>query len=153
MQRRQGVSSSIRIREASLLDVPRIAKIEKKVYPRPWSWDAFFSEFFKSYSRIFVAECNGRVCGYLVLWLFPPEAYIANVAVDPESQGKGVGSALLEHVVAYCQDEQISCITLEVRRSNLRAQALYKRFGFEVVGIRRGMYHDGEDGLIMEKLL
>ena len=144
---------SIKLRRATVWDIPRIVGIERKVFPKPWGWDAFLSELLKPYSRVLVAHVEGKLVGYCVLWLFPPEAYIANIAVEPSYQGMGVGTALMEKVEEICRDEGISSITLEVRASNRVAQSLYRKFGFEVVGVRRAMYHDGEDGLVMEKLI
>ncbi len=130
-----------------------MARIEKKVFKKPWGFDAFFSEMFKSYSRILVAETEEGLAGYAVLWILPPEAYLANIAVAPEFQGLGIGRMLMERVIEVSEKEGANYIVLEVRASNIKAQRLYKKFGFEVVGVRKGMYHDGEDGLVMEKLL
>ncbi|BAT72062.1 ribosomal-protein-alanine N-acetyltransferase [Thermosulfidibacter takaii ABI70S6] len=143
----------IKVREASFLDIPRMVKIDKKVFKKPWGYDAFFGEFFKSFSKIIVAEIDGKVVGFVVLWIMSPEAYLANIAVDPDYQGKGIGSTLLREVVRICEEEMVSSLVLEVRVSNKSAINLYKKFGFEMVGVRKGMYFDGEDGLVMEKLL
>ncbi len=153
MPRKKAVSSSITLREAGFLDVPSMVRIEKRCFKRPWGYEAFFSEMFKGFSRVFVAEEAGRICGYVVLWVMPPEAYIANIAVDEGFRGRGIGSMLLEKAVDVAKEEGATYLVLEVRASNHAAQALYRKHGFEVVGVRRGMYHDGEDGLIMERLL
>ncbi len=153
MRNKSTESPSIKLREAGFLDIPKMVKIERKVFKRPWGFDAFFGEMFKSFSRVYVAEVEGKIAGYIVLWILPPEGYIANVAVSPDYQGKGVGKALLKKAISVCEEEGVNSICLEVRRSNQTAISLYKKFGFEVVGIRKAMYHDGEDGLVMEKLL
>ncbi len=153
MQSRQGESLSIKLREASFLDIPRMVKIEKRVFKKPWGFDAFFGEFFKSFSKILVAEVDGKLAGFAVLWILPPEAYLANIAVDPEFQGLGIGTRLLEAVEEMAKDSGANYIILEVRVSNKAAIRLYEKFGFEPVGLRKGMYFDGEDGLVMEKLL
>ncbi len=75
-------------------------------------------------------------------------AWIAMLAVHPDYQGRGIGTALLlaaEHAL------QAPCVRLTVRLSNARAIALYHRCGYRWIDTYRGYYHDGEDGLLMEK--
>ena len=78
------------------------------------------------------------------------EAYVANIAVLPEHQGKGCGKKLTAHLVKTAKEKGCSFITLEVRPSNTKAVALYKNLGFEENGRRKGFYTSPtEDALIM----
>ena len=153
MQRNQRESASLRIREATIVDIPAVSRIEEKSFPKPWGKNAFMFELVKSYSRFFVAEIEGRVVGYIVCWIFGDELYIANVAVELCQRGRGIGEALVLKAIECAKESGCKCVTLEVRKTNISALRLYKKLGFKVVGIRKGMYSDGEDGLVMEKLL
>ena len=82
------------------------------------------------------------------------EGYIANIAVLPAWRRKGWGEALLRYLIDYAREEKLSFLTLEVRRSNLPAQALYRKLGFEVVGVRQHYYaRPREDAILMTLFL
>jgi ribosomal-protein-alanine N-acetyltransferase len=92
----------------------------------------------------------GRIIGYVGLWLFTEEAHITTIAVDPDYQGRGLGELLLLHVIDDVLGLGSRWLTLEVRVSNDRAQALYRKYTFKEVGRRRRYYTDnGEDALVM----
>lgn len=74
--------------------------------------------------------------------------WIITIGVLPEFWGQGAGRALL---LAAEREMRVARVKLTVRRSNARAIGLYTRCGYRWVTTRRGYYHDGEDGLIMEK--
>lgn len=77
------------------------------------------------------------------------EGHITNIAVSPECRGSGVGRALLSELIAEAKLLEIESMTLEVRESNLVAQALYRSQGFESAGIRPKYYDNGEAAVIM----
>jgi ribosomal-protein-alanine N-acetyltransferase len=97
-----------------------------------------------------LAAVDGRaVHGYMICSRYDTVWHLMNVAVDPERQGQGIGSAMIAQLVAEIGDERAR-ITLEVRRSNTGAIRVYERFGFLAAGVRRRYYQDnGEDALIM----
>ena len=75
--------------------------------------------------------------------------HVMNVAVDPDERRRGVATALLERLYEEVSDPEAQ-YTLEVRRSNTPAMALYERQGFRAAGVRRRYYHDnGEDAVVM----
>ena len=77
---------------------------------------------------------------------------IVNIYVKEESRGKGIGSKLMGRLISYGKDNECHNITLEVKRCNLGAIGLYKKYGFKQVAIREG-YYDGVDGLLMELII
>lgn len=83
---------------------------------------------------------GGPVIGYLVMWQYDKEIQIANIAVAPEWQGKGVGTALLEKAIATARRLGMETLSLEVRVSNRRAYTWYLRRGFRVVRRLPGYY-------------
>lgn len=131
--------------------IPAVLRIESKVYPRPWSAGLFLSELAQRSSRAyFVARHGGKVVGYAGLMLLSDEGHVTNIAVDPEVHRRKVGSRLLLTLVEEARGAGARAVTLEVRRANHGAQTMYKRFGFEIVGLRRGYYVEtGEDAFIM----
>ena len=92
----------------------------------------------------------GTVLGYLGLHYVLDEGYIANIAVDPLFRRQGIGSALLDDAADFARQAGLAFLTLEVRQSNLGAQALYRRHGFCPAGVRKNYYRDPvEDAILM----
>lgn len=128
-----------------------VLRIETQVYPRPWSLALFMSELNLRTSRVYVgARVLGTIVGYAGLMFSGDEAHITNVAVDPAWQRHQVGSRLLAHLIRAALVQGVRHLTLEVRVSNVAAQGMYRRFGFEPAGLRQGYYAEtNEDALIM----
>jgi ribosomal-protein-alanine N-acetyltransferase len=97
-----------------------------------------------------VAKTGQYLIGYAAFWMMVDEAHLTSIAVREVEQKKGFGELLLISVVNLAIQLDAEVITLEVRASNLPAQALYRKYGFKEVGVRRGYYSDDrEDALIM----
>lgn len=91
-----------------------------------------------------------RIVGYAGLWLMTDEAHITTIAVDPAYQGSGIGELLLLGLIDRAKQIGARWLTLEVRITNEVAQALYKKYTFKEMGVRRHYYSDnGEDALVM----
>ena len=134
--------------------IPGIALLEKECFSEPWSEDGLTSELTNSQARFFVCEEEGEVLGYMGMHIVLDECYIANVAVYPHHRRKGIGEALVKYCSDIAEKENCCFITLEVRKSNLGAIALYEKNGFLTVGERKDFYsHPKENGLIMTKEL
>ena len=91
-----------------------------------------------------------KIIGYGGVWVMADETHIVDIASRPEHRRQGIGEALLFGIldIARCCNSRVA--TLEVRVSNLAAQAIYTKFGFNEVGFRKGYYLDNrEDALIM----
>lgn len=131
--------------------IPSVLRIEQRVYPRPWSAGLFLSELAQRGSRAyFVARFRGRVVGYAGVMLLGDEGHITNIAVDPDHHRMHVGTRLMLTVMDEARARAARAVTLEVRRANIGAQTMYRTFGFQTVGIRRGYYVEtGEDAYIM----
>jgi ribosomal-protein-alanine N-acetyltransferase len=90
------------------------------------------------------------VVGYGGIWLTVDEGHITTIATAPEVRGRGVGELVLNGLIDSARDLGASLLTLEVRVSNMVAQNLYLKYGFEAKGTRRRYYTDNnEDALIM----
>ncbi|MGA9379016.1 MAG: ribosomal protein S18-alanine N-acetyltransferase [Phormidium sp.] len=83
-------------------------------------------------------------------WAILDEAHITIVAVCPDYQHQGLGQAMLLTLLSRARLRGLERATLEVKASNQPAISLYQKFGFKVIGRRRGYYQDtGEDALIL----
>jgi len=131
--------------------VRSVLRIEAQVYPRPWTAALFQSELALRETRAYyVARVGHAVVGYGGLMMTLDDGHITTLAVDPAWHRHHVGTRLLLVLAREAIARGATALTLEVRLSNQAAQALYRRFGFEPVGVRRGYYQDtGEDALIM----
>ncbi len=132
-------------------DLNDVMVIERLSFSTPWSKSAFLSELLENdRAHYLVARVNGRPVGYVGIWLVADEGHITNVAVHPDYRSRGVGRRLLDAITELAVRKGARRLTLEVRKSNLRAQSLYQSLGFQGVGIRRGYYRDNnEDAIIM----
>jgi len=91
-----------------------------------------------------------RILGFIGLWLMVGEAHIVTVAVRESYRRMGIGERLLIAAIELARDYSQEVVTLEVRASNDVAQALYAKYGFARVGLRRRYYTDNdEDAVIM----
>jgi ribosomal-protein-alanine N-acetyltransferase len=136
------------IRRLAYADLPQVIAIERRAFPTPWSLAMFVLELSKSSGVCLAATVEGRVTGYVVCSRYADVWHVMNVAVDPDHRRRGLGRALLEHLLGEVGED--AALTLEVRRTNTPAMRLYERLGFRPAGIRRRYYQDnGEDALVM----
>ena len=144
------------IRRMTLVDVPTVHEIDLLSFSLPWPERSFRFEITDNQvSRGWVAEVDGKIAAMLVLWFIVDEAHIATIAVHPDFRRQGIGEQILLHALQAARDEGASRAFLEVRAGNSAAQAMYKKYGFYVAGVRPGYYKDNnEDAFLMnlEKL-
>jgi [ribosomal protein S18]-alanine N-acetyltransferase len=101
-----------------------------------------------------VADDDGVIAGYAGLLAAGSQGDVLTLAVAAGRWGRGIGSALLEALLAEAARRGCTEVFLEVRADNTRAQQLYRRYGFVQIGIRRGYYQpSGTDALVMRKAL
>lgn len=135
-------------------DVCEIASLEKQCFAVPWSEKSFRDEMKNKLAVYLVAKQDGRCIGYAGFWNVSGEGGITNVAVLPEYRRIGVGSRLIKKMIDTARGLNLEMLTLEVRKSNISAQGLYKKYGFDIIGERKRYYSDnGEDAWIMTKSL
>ncbi|MGW4593188.1 ribosomal protein S18-alanine N-acetyltransferase [Amycolatopsis thermoflava] len=136
-------------------DVDRCAEIEKVLFAGddPWSARAFLSELDSGAYYLGAYTSEDVLIGYAGLAVVGSrgeyEASVHTIGVDPAHQGQGIGTALLRALLARA-DEVAAPVFLEVRTDNDRAQELYRRHGFEQIGLRKRYYHpSGADAYTM----
>jgi ribosomal-protein-alanine N-acetyltransferase len=163
----------------SLDDIPQIMDIERESFPSMWPQTAYRRELQNRAARYFVVaeerdeppegqEASGwwsslrrivradgsrgreHILGVIGAWLLVGETHIVTIAVRGSHRRMGIGERLLIAVLELAIDYDMECVTLEVRKSNEGAQALYAKYGFDRVGLRVRYYTDNnEDAVIM----
>jgi len=141
------------IRKMTVEDVPAVTALDQISFSLPWPERSFrFEVTDNPASRCWVAEVDGRVVGMIVAWLFVDEAHIATLATHPDFRRQGIAQKLLIHTLRYTFDEGAVSSFLEVRESNLAAQEMYRKFGYEDTGRRKRYYKDNDEDAILMTL-
>ncbi len=149
------------IEPANPEDIDEIVEVENRAYPFPWTRNVLLGEIHgESFSYVFVARLQNhaerprKIIGYHFFWVVVDEIHILNIAVDPAYQKHGLGKHLLQFAIDFGRDLGAECVLLEVRISNTNAQQMYRHFGFQQIGIRKGYYSDNkEDAGVMKMKL
>lgn len=146
----------IRIRPMQLEDLEQVHAIDRMSFSIPWPENSYRYELLENpRSMLLVAETElpdraRLVVATIVVWLIEDEAHIATLSVHPDYRGQGISQELLAVALTEVIRAGMQSATLEVRANNQIAQALYRRFHFEVYGRRPHYYRDNnEDALIM----
>jgi ribosomal-protein-alanine N-acetyltransferase len=141
-------ASAVEIRRLTYADLPQVVAIERRAFTTPWSLAMFVLELSKSSGICLGADVEAELAGYIVCSRYDRVWHVMNVAVDPDRRRRGIAGALIGALLDRVGPD--AQLTLEVRRTNLGALALYERFGFRSAGLRRRYYADnGEDAVVM----
>lgn len=163
------------VRPMRQADIEQVVTIDRASFSTPWSANAYRFELTnRDTSHLVVLELAavshppegrwrwllrpfsrhteaGLLLGYGGCWLIAGEAHISTIAVRPGYRGQGLGELLLASMLKRAISLHGEYSVLEVRESNLTAQALYRKYEYRVVGRRHHYYRDnGEDALLME---
>lgn len=148
--------SGLVLREMALADLDQVEAIDQVSFPTPWPKQAFQYELTRNQNALcWVAEWaepgqQPVLVAAIVVWLILDEAHISTLAVHPGYRQRGIAQRLLAKVLLECAQTGAAQAYLEVRANNHAAQSLYRKFGFDAVGIRKGYYQDtGEDAVLM----
>ena len=129
--------------------ISALAQLEKECFANPWSEKALAEELTNPNAVFRVALIDEEVAGYVGMLHVLDEGDICNVAVFDKFRRRGVATALIQHLVDYAVENQLSFITLEVRESNIGAQKFYETMGFETIGIRKNFYDNPKEHAIL----
>lgn len=136
-------------------DLPAVLAIENAIYSHPWTRGNFADSLSAGY-RCHTWRGGAELIGYFVLMVAAGEAHLLNLSVAAAHQRRGHGSALLAEVMRMAGADGARQVFLEVRPTNAGAKALYRRFGFHQIGVRRGYYPaqgGREDALVLTRAL
>lgn len=136
-------------------DLDSVAALEASIQAFPWSRGNFADSLVAGHS-VWVCRLGGDLIGFSVIMRVLDEAHLLNIGVCRRYQGLGYGARMLRHAMANALLHGASKLFLEVRPSNERAVELYRHFGFNQIGLRRGYYPAAigrEDALVFDKEL
>ena len=158
---------TVRLRPMRLDDLPAVMVLEEELFaPDTWTADMYRDELSRSDTRYYVvaefhlegedddeepATGEPVLVGYGGLIAYDDEAHVATLGVAGALQGEGIGSLLLDDLLAEA-DKRSPVVLLEVRADNETAQHLYRRRGFAEIGRRRRYYQpSGTDAVVMRR--
>ena len=136
-------------------DLDEVLNIECRVFSFPWGQGNYADSLSAGYS-CWVCRVKGELVGYFVVMLIVDEAHLLTIGVAEKHQRMGFGARLLHHAMQVAHGHGAKTLLLEVRPSNENALAMYRNFGFQQIGVRRGYYpaNEGrEDALVLTHVL
>ncbi|MBO4473747.1 MAG: ribosomal protein S18-alanine N-acetyltransferase [Clostridiales bacterium] len=146
---------NILLAKAKKEDLEEVHEIEIASFPDPWSVDSLWAFASDETVRTLVCaseEKTGELVGYYALQYVLDEAEIAIIAVKRKYRRQGLGRYLLDRIVEWAKEKEITKIHLEVRSENEAAVHLYRTYGFEEVGRRKNYYEAPRDDAILFRL-
>ena len=145
---------TIVIKQATLLDLPEIMKLETASFANDaWPEETFHSELAAKHTYYVIALEGKDLVGYAGLSKLAgsDQADIQTIAVREDKRGLGIGKKLMDTLTSKATELGAKQIFLEVRADNPVAQKLYELFGFKQIGTRKKYYQpDGVDAFIMK---
>lgn len=139
-------------RAMTVRDLDAVAALEASVYSHPWTRGNFTDSLAAGYLAEVLVDGDGGLVGYVIAMTGVDELHLLNITVAPGLQGLGHGQALMAALHQRALQQAMATLWLEVRQSNHRARALYRRLGYTEVGLRRGYYPAAvrrEDAVVM----
>lgn len=132
-------------------DVKEVLRIEQQSFSTQWPSNAFYQEIHDNkLAHYFVGRVGNRLVAYGGIWVILEDSHVTTIAVHPEFRGRKYGEVMLLRLLDEAIERGASWMTLEVRESNVVAQALYRKYGFTTVSTRKGYYSDNnENALVM----
>ena len=142
---------TVRLRPVDLGDLDRVGELEVELFGSgAWSRAAYEDELAAPGRRYLAAvDESGTIVGYAGIAL-GPDSEVMTVGVSSAWRRRGIGTLLLDALLAAAREVRGRRVFLEVRTSDAGARRMYERAGFRAVGLRHGYYQpDGGDALVM----
>ena len=135
-------------------DLKELKVIEDESFVPPYTIDQLLYELKEnpvSNYLVCVDDKTDKVVGFLDYWITFDSATICQIAVLEKYRNHGIASNLIEEMIKDLKAHDVEFLTLEVRKSNVKATKLYEKNGFLLITTKVGYYSDGEDALYMMK--
>ncbi len=144
-------NSNLILREAEMWDIKAICDMDKINFSNNWDEAMLEKMFTNRNTKIYVAEMDNMVIGFIVLENEIDEVNISRVVVDSEYRNHGLGSKLIDCAFSWAKELKIDNVSLEVSNNNFTAKTLYEKLGFNIRRVRKSYYKDGSDAIEMVK--
>ncbi len=130
-------------------DVDDLIALESLCFAYHWTREQFLLGLERNAFVVFGIREAERLVGYIAFSVILDEMEILNIAVHPDARRRGMGAVLLESALAYSREKQVAKSFLDVKESNAPAIALYEKYGYKQIGVRKKYYPDTrEDALL-----
>lgn len=116
-----------------------------------WTPGVLVSELKNENTKYIVLKENNNILGFAGIWITPDTVELNNIVIKKDSRGKGYSKVLLEKLIEISKETSREIFTLEVSEENVVAINLYKKYGFENVGLRKKYYKGKYDAILMSK--
>lgn len=146
-------STNLTIVRINTNDVNEILNLQINNNSTILSESSILEDLSRDNSIYFIAKIDNITVGYIAANLLYDHIDILSVLVDNEYKRNNIASTLLSYVINYAKEININEILLEVRTSNIPAQKLYEKFGFNKISVRKQYYSDNLEDAIIYKLI
>ncbi len=134
------------------INVKELDKLEK-LFPNTFFKDKVLYDMNNNtFTRYYLYKIDNKIIACINYQIMYERSELIDINVLDNYQNQGIASKLLEFMFDDLKNNKVENVTLEVRKNNLNAIHLYKKYGFEEIGIRKG-YYQGIDGILMKKEL
>jgi len=150
------------IKPSKIEELQKLYKLERLCHSHPWTLNILKDCLTVGYlCHSFTIPCcknpeKEQLIGFMINQVILDECNLLTICIHPSHQGKGYAANALNWLLELMTEKKIKSCLLEVRKSNDKAQALYRKIGFEQIGIRKAYYpadSSREDAIVMRKLL
>ena len=135
------------IRKMNSADIPAVLRIQGELAFQDWNERQYEQEIKAPYTYAVVYENESGILGYAVFHLLGADSELLSIAVE-SAQRSGIGSQLLQAGLVQLSLDKEDCCFLEVRENNIKARRFYENHGFNLFGIRKKYYADGENAAL-----
>jgi ribosomal-protein-alanine N-acetyltransferase len=136
------------IRKMNSADIPAVLRIQGELAFQDWNERQYELEIKAPYTYAVVYETETGIVGYAVFHLLGADSELLSIAVSESAQRGGIGSQLLRSGLSQLDLDKTDCCFLEVRENNIKARRFYESHGFNLFGIRKKYYADGENAAL-----
>ena len=136
------------IRKMNSADIPAVLRIQGELAFQDWNERQYEQEIKAPYTYAVVYENESGILGYAVFHLLGADSELLSIAVTESAQRSGIGTQLLQAGLVQLSLDKEDCCFLEVRENNIKARRFYENHGFNLFGIRKKYYADGENAAL-----
>ncbi|MFR8104437.1 MAG: ribosomal protein S18-alanine N-acetyltransferase [Clostridia bacterium] len=139
----------IQIRKMLPTDLLILKPILQTDFDDFWTFSTLESELKNPNSRYLVAIKQDEIVGFAGIWISVDDVHITNIVTKKAYRNQKIASSLLQELITLAKETHKSSLTLEVNEHNIAAIQLYKKYGFQTLGIRKKYYHGTDNAVIM----